>query len=119
MTLEEEESETNLNTVLKQKINDLKDQINIKTPRYDKLKENRAQFKKKSQQQVSEINTEIKKLKDNTTDKLNELIIKHNEDLKKKKKENDKKLESLRREHERAIENFNQKKTMIQDKKKL
>ena len=111
MTLEEEESETHLNLVLKQKINDLKDQIRIKTARYEKLKEDRAKFKKQCQQQISEINTEIKKLKDNTTDKLNELITKHNEDLNKKKEENDKKLESLRREHERAIDDFNQKKS--------
>ena len=111
MTLEEEESETHLNAVLRQKINDLQDQIKIKTARYEKLKKDRAEFKKKCQQQISEINTEIKKLKDNTTDKLNELITKHNEDLNKKKEENDKKLESLRREHERAIEDFNQKKS--------
>ena len=64
MTLEEEESETHLNMVLKQKINDLKDQIRIKTARYEKLKEDRAKFKKQCQQQISEINTEIKKLKD-------------------------------------------------------
>ena len=110
MTLEEEESETHLNAVLRQKINDLQDQIQVKTARYEKLKKERQQFKKDCQQKISEINTEIKKLKDNTTDKLNELITKHNEDLNKKKEENDKKLESLRREHERAIEDFNQKK---------
>ena len=111
MTLEEEESETHLNAVLRQKINDLQDQIQVKTARYEKLKKDRQQFKKECQQKISEINTEIKKLKDNTTDKLNELITKHNEDLNKKKEENDKKLESLRREHERAIEDFNQKKS--------
>ena len=111
MTLEEEESETHLNAVLRQKINDLQDQIQIKTARYEKLKKDRQDFKKKCQQNISEINAEIKKLKDNTTDKLNELITKHNEDLNKKKEENDKKLESLRREHERAIEDFNQKKS--------
>ena len=111
MTLEEEESETNLNAVLNQKINDLKDQIKEKTTRYEKLKKEREKFKKDCQQQISEINTEIKTLKDTTTDKLNELITKHNEDLNKKKEENDKKLESLRREHERAIDDFNQKKS--------
>ena len=111
MTLEEEESETYLNTVLRQKIDDLKDQIQIKTAKYEKLKKDREIFKKDCQKQISEINTEIKKLKDNTTDKLNELITKHNEDLNKKKEENDKKLENLRREHERAIEDFNQKKS--------
>ena len=111
MTLEEEESETHLNTVLTQKILDLKDQIEIKKARYEKLQKDRAQFKKECQQRISEINTEIKKLKDKTTDKLNDLIMKHNEDLNKKKEENDKKLESLRREHERAIDDFNQKKS--------
>ena len=110
MTLEEEESETHLNAVLRQKINDLQDQIKTKTARYEKLIKDRQQFKQECQKKISEINTEIKKLKDNTTDKLNELITKHNEDLNKKKEENDKKLESLRREHERAIEDFNQKK---------
>ena len=110
MTLEEEESETHLNAVLRQKINDLQDQIRTKTERYEKLKKDRQQFKQECQKKISEINTEIKKLKDNTTDKLNELITKHNEDLNKKKEENDKKLENLRREHERAIEDFNQKK---------
>ena len=111
MTLEEEESETHLNAVLRQKINDLQDQIQVKTARYEKLKKDRQEFKKDCQKKISEINTEIKKLKDNTTDKLNELITKHNEDLNKKKEENDKKLESLRREHDRAIEDFNQKKS--------
>ena len=111
MTLEEEESETNLNAVLRQKINDLQEQIRTKTARYEKLKKDRQQFKQECQKKISEINTEIKKLKDNTTDKLNELITKHNEDLNKKKEENDKKLENLRREHERAIEDFNQKKS--------
>ena len=111
MTLEEEESETHLNAVLRQKINDLQDQIKVKTARYEKLKKDREEFKKECQKQISEINTEIKTLKDTTTDKLNELITKHNEDLNKKKEENDKKLESLRREHERAIDDFNQKKS--------
>ena len=41
MTLEEEESETHLNAVLRQKINDLQDQIQIKTARYEKLKKDR------------------------------------------------------------------------------
>ena len=111
MTLEEEESETHLNAVLRQKINDLQDQIQTKTSRYEKLKKDRQQFKQECAKKISEINTEIKKLKDNTTDRLNELITKHNEDLNKKKEENDKKLENLRREHERAIEDFNQKKS--------
>ena len=111
MTLEEEVSETHLNAVLRQKIDDLKYQIQTKTEKYEKLKKDREQFKQECQKKISEINTEIKKLKDNTTDKLNELISKHNEDLNKKKEENDKKLESLRREHERAIEDFNQKKS--------
>ena len=111
MTLEEEVSETHLNAVLRQKIDDLKYQIQTKTEKYEKLKKDRQQFKQECQKKISEINTEIKKLKDNTTDKLNELISKHNEDLNKKKEENDKKLESLRREHERAIEDFNQKKS--------
>lgn len=86
MTLEEEESETHLNAVLRQKINDLQDQIRTKTERYEKLKKDRQQFKQECQKKISEINTEIKKLKDNTTDKLNELITKHNEDLNKRKK---------------------------------
>ena len=111
MTLEEEESETHMNAVLRQKINDLQDQIQTKTARYEKLKKDRAKFKKDCQEQIKEINEKIKTLKDETTDKLNELIKKHNEDLNRKKEENDKKLESLRREHERAIEDFNQKKS--------
>ena len=111
MTLEEEESETHMNAVLRQKINDLKDQIQTKTARYEKLKKDRAKFKKDCQEQIKEINEKIKTLKDETTDKLNDLIKKHNEDLNRKKEENDKKLESLRREHERAIEDFNQKKS--------
>ena len=111
MTLEEEESETHMNTVLRQKINDLQDQIQIKTAKYEKLKKDRAEFKKNCQEQITKINDEIKSLKDDTNDRLNKLINKHNEDLNKKKEENDKKLESLRREHERAIEDFNQKKS--------
>ena len=111
MTLEEEESETHMNAVLRQKINDLQDQIQTKTARYEKLKKDRAKFKKDCQEQIKEINEKIKTLKDETTDKLNELIKKHNEDLNRKKEENDKKLENLRREHERAIEDFNQKKS--------
>ena len=111
MTLEEEESETHMNAVLRQKINDLQDQIQTKTAKYEKLKKDRAEFKQKCQEEIKDINTQIRTIKDDTTDALNKLITKHNEDLNKKKEENDKKLESLRREHERAIEDFNQKKS--------
>ena len=110
MTLEEEASETHMNAVLRQKINDLRDQIQIKTAKYEKLKKDRAAFKQKCQDEISNINEQIKNLKDDTTKRLNDLINKHNIDLNKKKEENDKKLESLRREHERAIDDFNQKK---------
>ena len=119
MTLEEEASETHMNAVLRQKINDLRDQIQIKTAKYEKLKKDRAAFKQKCQDEISNINEQIKNLKDDTTKRLNDLINKHNIDLNKKKEENDKKLESLRREHERAIDDFNQKKVQMQDKKKL
>ena len=111
MTLEEEESETHMNAVLRQKINDLQDQIQIKTAKYEKLKSDRAEFKANCKKQIDEITDEIKNIKDVTNQKFNDLIKKHNEDLNKKKEENDKKLESLRREHERAIEDFNQKKS--------
>ena len=111
MTLEEEASETHMNAVLRQKINDLIDQIQIKTAKYEKLKKDRAAFKQKCQDEISNINEQIKNLKDDTTKRLNDLINKHNIDLNKKKEENDKKLESLRREHERAIDDFNQKKS--------
>ena len=111
MTLEEEESETRMNAILRQKINDLQDQIHIKTDRYEKLKKERAQFKADRQNEIEKIKDEIQTMKDKNNDKLNDLIKKHNEDLNKKKEENDKKLESLRREHERAIEDFNQKKS--------
>ena len=118
MTLEEEASETHMNAVLRQKINDLRDQIQIKTAKYEKLKKDRAAFKQKCQDEISNINEQIKNLKDDTTKRLNDLINKHNIDLNKKKEENDKKLESLRREHERAIDDFNQKKSTEEKKKK-
>ena len=111
MTLEEEQSETHMNAVLRQKINDLQDQIQIKSAKYEKLKKDREKFKKDCQDQINKINEEIKNLKDVTNAKLNTLIDEHNKDLNKKKEENDKKLESLRREHERAIEDFNNKKS--------
>ena len=111
MTLEEEESETHMNAVLRQKINELQDQIQTKTAKYEKLKKDRAKFKKDCQEQIKNINDEIANIKDKTTKELNDLIQKHNEDLNKKKEENDKKLENLRREHERAIDDFNQKKS--------
>ena len=41
------------------------------------------------------------------------------ENKNKKKEENDKKLESLRREHDRAIEDFNQKKSNDAGKEKI
>ena len=69
-----------MNAVLRQKINDLQDQIQIKTAKYEKLKKDRALFKNDCQQKIKEINDEIKTLKDTTTDKLNKLITKHNED---------------------------------------
>ena len=111
MTLEEEESETHMNAVLRQKINELQDQIQTKTAKYEKLKKDRAKFKNDCQEEIKNINTEIATIKDNTTKELNDLIQKHNEDLNRKKEENDKKLENLRREHERAIDDFNQKKS--------
>ena len=111
MTLEEEESETHMNAVLRQKINELQDQIQTKTAKYEKLKKDRAKFKKDCQDQIKDINEQIATIKDKTTTELNDLIKKHNEDLNRKKEENDKKLENLRREHERAIDDFNQKKS--------
>ena len=111
MTLEEEESETHMNAVLRQKINELQDQIQTKTAKYEKLKKDRAKFKNDCQEEIKNINKEIATIKDNTTKELNDLIQKHNEDLNRKKEENDKKLENLRREHERAIDDFNQKKS--------
>ena len=111
MTLEEEESETHMNAVLRQKINELQDQIHTKTAKYEKLKKDRAKFKNDCQEEIKKINKEIATIKDDTTKELNDLIQKHNEDLNRKKEENDKKLENLRREHERAIDDFNQKKS--------
>jgi len=111
MTLEEEESETHMNAVLRQKINELQDQIQTKTAKYEKLKKDRAKFKNDCQEEIKKINKEIATIKDDTTKELNDLIQKHNEDLNRKKEENDKKLENLRREHERAIDDFNQKKS--------
>ncbi len=110
MTLEEEESETNLNTVLRQKINDLQDQIRIKTAKYDKLKKDRQNFKNDCQKQINDINNEIQKLRVNTTNDLNALASKVNKELNDLKEQNDKELESLRKEHEAAIEEFNNKK---------
>ena len=111
MTLEEEESETHMNAVSRQKINELQDQIQTKTAKYEKLKKDRAKFKNDCQEEIKKINKEIATIKDDTTKELNDLIQKHNEDLNRKKEENDKKLENLRREHERAIDDFNQKKS--------
>ena len=111
MTLEEEESETHMNAVLRQKINELQAQIQTKTAKYEKLKKDRAKFKNDCQEEIKKINKEIATIKDDTTKELNDLIQKHNEDLNRKKEENDKKLENLRREHERAIDDFNQKKS--------
>ena len=110
MTLEEEESETNLNTQLRQKINDLQDQIRIKTAKYEKLKKDRQNFKNDCQKQINDINNEIQKLRVNTTNDLNNLAEKVNKELNDLKEENDKNLESLRKEHEAAIEEFNNKK---------
>ena len=42
MTLEEEASETHMNAVLRQKINYLRDQIEIKTTKYEKLKKDNS-----------------------------------------------------------------------------
>ena len=86
MTLEEEESETRMNAILRQKINDLQDQIHIKTDRYEKLKKERAQFKADRQNEIEKIKDEIQTMKDKNNDKLNDLIKKHNEDLNKKKR---------------------------------
>ena len=56
MTLEEEQSETHMNAVLRQKINDLQDQIQIKSAKYEKLKKDREKFKKDCQDQINKIN---------------------------------------------------------------
>lgn len=110
MTLEEEESETKLNTLLRQKINDLQDQIKTKTAKYEKLKKERADFKADCQKKIGDINNEIQKLRTNTTNDLNALAERVNKELNDKKEQNDKELEGLRKEHEQAIEDFNEKK---------
>ena len=110
MTLEEEESETKLNTLLRQKINDLQDQIKTKNAKYEKLKKERSDFKAECQQKINDINNEIQKLTTNTTNDLNALAEKINKELNDKKEQNDKELEGLRKEHNQAIEDFNEKK---------
>lgn len=106
MTLEEEESETHLSTVLRQKINDLKDQIKNKKAKYEKLKKDRELFKEECKKKIADIQSEIKRIKDSTTDELNEMGKKVNDELNRKKEENDKSLEGLRKEHEKVIEDF-------------
>ena len=110
MTLEEEESETNLNTELNRKINDLKDQIRIKTQKYEKLKKDRNDFKSDCQKKIKDINDEIEKLRTNTTNDLNALAEKVNKELNDKKEQNDRELADLKKQHEQAIEEFNEKK---------
>jgi DNA anti-recombination protein RmuC len=97
MTLEEEESETHMNAVLRQKINELQDQIQTKTAKYEKLKKDRAKFKNDCQEEIKKINKEIATIKDDTTKELNDLIQKHNEDLNRKKEENDKKIRKFKK----------------------
>ena len=115
MTLEEEESETKLNTTLRQKINDLKDQIQTKTTKFEKLKKERQDFKADCQKKINDINNEIQKLKSSTTDNLKELTDEINKELNDRKEQNDKDLEDLRKEHQQAIEEFNDKKKADND----
>lgn len=110
MTLEEEQSETNLNTVLRQKINDLKDQIRIKKKKLETVSEERKKFNEDCKLRINNIKKEIQELQSNTTKNLNKLIEDKNKELNQCKEENDKRLESLRREHETAIEDFEKKK---------
>ena len=111
MTLEEEESETNLNTVLRQKINDLQEQIRIKTIKYNTIQEERKKFNENCKKKINDIKKEIEQKKSDTTKNLNALIKEVNTELTKKKEENERALKSLHDEHKKVIDEFNENKT--------
>lgn len=118
MTLEEEESEIKLNVLLTQKINDLNDQIRIKSDRYAKLKEEREKFKKDCQKKINDIYNEIQKLKMNTANDLNTLGKKVNQELNNEKDLNDQRLKDLRAKYNNVIEEFNDKKKKDEEEEK-
>lgn len=102
MTLEEEMSESSLNISLKTKIEDLKDQIQSKTERLNKLKKEHEDYKTKCSNDISEIKNQISNKREDTKKKLDDYTDEINEKLNRQKEENENNLKSLRDELEKA-----------------
>ncbi|MCQ2820434.1 MAG: hypothetical protein MJ252_24480 [archaeon] len=104
MTEEEHLSESNLNIELKNKINNLEDQIRDRTKKLQSLKKERADYKEKCNQEISKIKKDIEDKKINTKNALDELTKQKNEELNKLKEENDEKTKGLREALAKAIQ---------------
>jgi len=95
MTLEEEQSEKSINFQLIAKISDLESQIKFKTIKYDALKKERHNFKTNCNNQLNDIENEIKALRDNTKNHLTKLENDINNELNDDNEKNQKRLAEL------------------------
>eukprot|EP00340_Litonotus_pictus_P000099 CAMPEP_0170524062 /NCGR_PEP_ID=MMETSP0209-20121228/9488_1 /TAXON_ID=665100 ORGANISM="Litonotus pictus, Strain P1" /NCGR_SAMPLE_ID=MMETSP0209 /ASSEMBLY_ACC=CAM_ASM_000301 /LENGTH=381 /DNA_ID=CAMNT_0010812527 /DNA_START=26 /DNA_END=1168 /DNA_ORIENTATION=+ len=110
MTLEEEQSERDLNLTLKNKIFDMTIQIKEKKKKLEKLSEDKQNFKKNCTANLHDIKNQIENLKKSTVDKMQDLEDKINENLEDANKQH---IEDMKND----LANLNKINDMFQNKK--
>lgn len=96
MTFEEEKSDLLLNAHLTEKIIDLEKQITEKQNKYEKLKKERQDFKTNCINKIQEIEKEIEMIKNSTEMELSEIENKINKDLNDFNETNQKNIQELK-----------------------
>lgn len=96
MTFEEEKSDLLLNAHLTEKISDLEKQITEKQNKYEKLKKERQDFKSNCINKIQEIEKEIEMIKNSTEMELSEIENKINKDLNDFNETNQKNIQELK-----------------------
>ena len=106
MTLEEEQSERDLNQSLKEKIEDMKIQIRDKENKLHQLVEAKSNFKKNCTKNLQDITNQIENLKKTTVEDMNALEEEINEELRQSNKDNVEELANINKETTIANNSF-------------
>jgi hypothetical protein len=106
MTLEEEQSERDLNLTLNKKIDDMEQQIKEKKNKLNKLIEDKTNFKNNCTANLEEIKNEIENLKKSTVDDMGNLENNINNRLEEENKYHLEILDKHKDKHNKKMEEF-------------
>jgi hypothetical protein len=118
MTEEEELSDRNLNVSLIGKISELELQIKLKTQRLENFRNERQNFKNAFNNQINDIETEIKTLRTNTRNHLDKLEEVVNEELNKVNENNKKYIDGLKDRFDHVNQEWEKKKKEDEEEEK-